>query len=134
MVMVMVGVDVGVMVMVVVGVEVGVMVGVEVEVEVGVVVVVGVALKEEKMKVLVENIEKEGMEGLMGKVVTLFCINYIYTGTLIGINTDCVKLKDPKIVYETGAFSEKDWKDAQSLPHEYFYISRQAIESFGEMK
>jgi len=75
-----------------------------------------------------------GMESLLGKVVTLFCINYIYTGKLVGVNQDCVKLENPKIVYETGEFTDTKWKDAQSLPHKYFYIARQAIESFGEMK
>jgi len=86
------------------------------------------------MKVLVESIENEGLESLLGKVITLFCINYIYTGKLVGVNTDCVKLENPKIVYETGAFTDTNWKDAQALPHTHFYIARQAIESFGEMK
>ena len=86
------------------------------------------------MKVLVEQREGEGLEALLGKEVTFFCINYIYAGKLVGVNTDCVKLQNPKIVYETGAFGDKKWKDAQELPHEFFYIARQAIESFGEMK
>ena len=86
------------------------------------------------MKVLVESIENEGLESLIGKVITLFCINYIYTGKLVGVNTDCVKLENPKIVYETGPFTDTNWKDAQALPHKYFYVARQAIESFGEMK
>ena len=86
------------------------------------------------MKVLVETKESEGLEGLIGEVVTIFCTNYIYTGKLVGVNTDCVKLENPKIVYETGEFTSKDWKDAQSLPNKFFYVARQAIESFGIMK
>jgi hypothetical protein len=86
------------------------------------------------MKVLVEHTENEGLESLMGKVITLFCINYIYTGKLVGVNDTCVKLEDPKIVYETGSFNETNWKDAQLLPHKYFYVARQAVESFGELK
>ena len=86
------------------------------------------------MKVIVETKESEGLELLIGEVVTIFCINYIYTGKLIGVNTDCIKLENPKIVYETGEFESKDWKDAQSLPNKYFYIAKQAIESFGIMK
>ena len=86
------------------------------------------------MKVLVETKEGEGLESLLGQEVTFFCINYIYAGKLIGVNTDCVKLENPKIVYETGAFSDSNWKDAQKLPHKYFYIARQAVESFGIMK
>ena len=86
------------------------------------------------MKVLVETLENEGLESLMGKVITLFCINYIYTGKLVGVNETCVKLENPKIVYETGEFTSKDWKDAQALPHKYYYVMKSAVESFGEMK
>jgi len=86
------------------------------------------------MKVLIETKENEGLESLLGQEVTFFCINYIYVGKLVGINADCIKLENPKIVYETGSFKESYWKDAQLLPHKYFYISRQSIESFGIMK
>lgn len=86
------------------------------------------------MKVIVETKEGEGLENLIGKEVTFFCCNYIYAGKLVGVNEKCVKLENPKIVYETGAFKEKEWKDAQKLPHQYFYIQLSAVESFGEMK
>jgi hypothetical protein len=86
------------------------------------------------MKVLIENQEGEGLEGLMGQEVTFFCMNYIYAGKLVGVNDDCVKIENPKIVYETGSFGEKDWNDAQALPHKYFYIQKSSIESFGECK
>ena len=86
------------------------------------------------MKVIVETKEGEGLESLMGMQVTLFCINYIYTGKLVGVNQTCVKLENPKIVYETGSFDTKEWKDAQSLPHKCFYVQILAIESFGECK
>ena len=85
------------------------------------------------MKVLVETKDGEGLETLMGQRITLFCINYIYTGKLVGVNVTCVKLSDPAIVYETGAFSDKAWKDAQTLPHD-LYISTTAIEAFGVVK
>lgn len=85
------------------------------------------------MKKLVE-VEKSGIESLMGKVITLFCCRYIYTGKLVGVSDDCVELQDPSIVYETGAFDKKEWADAQRLPHKTFFVARQAIESFGLMK
>lgn len=85
------------------------------------------------MKVLVEEREGEGLEALLGKNVTLFCGVYIYTGKLVGVNDDCVKLDDARIVYETGPLTSKDWKDAQSLPAAW-YVQRQAIESFGILK
>lgn len=65
--------------------------------------------------------------------VTFWCINYIYTGTVVEITDQYICLRDAAVVYETGAFSDKAWKDAQSLPHE-FYIMRDAIEGFGIVK
>ena len=85
------------------------------------------------MKVLVETKDGEGLEALMGQRITLFCMNYIYTGKLVGVNTDCIKLADAKIVYETGPFDAKDWKDAQSLPGDW-YVRTASIESFGLLK
>ena len=85
------------------------------------------------MKVLIETKDGEGLEALMGQRITLFCMNYIYTGKLVGVNVTCIKLSDPAIVYETGAFSDKAWKDAQTLPND-LYISTAAIEAFGVVK
>ena len=85
------------------------------------------------MKVLVNEVENEGLFALMGKRVTLFCGVYIYTGKLVGVNDTCVKLEDAGIVYETGPFSDRKWKDCQTLPKEW-YVTTQSIESFGELK
>jgi len=74
-----------------------------------------------------------GMESLIGKTVTIFCANYVYTGKLLKVSADCVRLASPKIVYETGAFNDKQWKDAQDLPGDWF-VSRGLIESFGILK
>ena len=57
------------------------------------------------MKKLVEQVDGEGLEGLLGEEVLLLCANYFYTGKLTGVNKTCVLLTDPSIVYETG-----DWK------------------------
>ena len=81
----------------------------------------------------VEETNETAWEELMGETITIFCLTYIYTGKLTGINGDCVLLEDPKIVYETGAFSTKDWKDAQALPNSLF-IHFNCIESFGIVK
>jgi len=85
------------------------------------------------VKVLVNEVENEGLVALMGKRVTLFCGVYIYTGKLVGVNDTCVKLEDAGIVYETGPFSDRKWKDCQTLPKEW-YVTTQSIESFGELK
>ncbi len=82
----------------------------------------------------VVEVSKEGLESLLGKKVTLFCANYFYTGTLIGVNSTCVKLKDPSIIYETGSFENKEYQDIQSLRTQYWYVQLNAIESFGILK
>jgi hypothetical protein len=86
------------------------------------------------MKKIIETDESAGLELLLGEVVTLFCANYFYTGKLIGVNDTFVVLGEPSIVYETGPFTEKDWKDAQRLPKDEWNVMIQAIESFGVMK
>lgn len=87
------------------------------------------------MKVLktVEEVQGEGLEGLLGQRVTFFCAAYIYTGELVGVNATCVKLYDAAIVYETGDLTEKAWKDAQKLPDDW-YVQLSAVESFGVLK
>lgn len=82
------------------------------------------------MKILVET-STEGLESLLGSKVTLFCANYFYTGKLVGVNKSDVKLEDPAIVYETGEFTAKEYKDEQKLGVKYWYVRRAAIESFG---
>lgn len=86
------------------------------------------------MKVVVKECEGEGLESFLGKNVTLFCGVYIYTGKMVGINQTVIKLEGAKIVYETGAFDQPNWKDAQALPKTAWYVTVQSIESFGELK
>ena len=80
-----------------------------------------------------EEIEGEGLEGLLGERVTLYCINYIYAGTLTGVNKTFVKLKDAEIVYETGSHGDKDYSEVGKMPDDW-YVKRSAIESFGKFK
>jgi len=85
------------------------------------------------MRKIVQEVTGEGLDKLLGDRVTLFCMNYIYTGKLIGVNDSCVLLENAAIVYETGPFTDSRWKDAQPLPHDW-YVQRCAIESFGVLK
>ena len=86
-----------------------------------------------KCAIQVTEVEKEGFLALLGETITCFCAVYIYTGKLVGVNDYCIKLENPKIVYETGAFTDTSWKDAQALPHE-LYLQLGMIESFGVVK
>jgi hypothetical protein len=86
-----------------------------------------------KKLVSVTEVEGEGLMGLMGERVTLYCLNYIYTGKLVRVNDSFVKLEDAHVVYETGPYTDKEWKDAQKLPHDW-YVQVSAVESFGRLK
>ena len=91
-------------------------------------------LKEQKVvSQTIEEDDNEGLISLIGENVTFFCAIYIYTGKLVGVNKTCVKLENPKIVYETGSFDTKSWKDAQALPNE-FYLQIAMIEGYGIVK
>ena len=85
------------------------------------------------MKKLIQEVECEGLDKLIGERITLFCTRYIYTGKLIGVNEKDILLTDAGIVYETGAFDKRGWQDMQKLPHD-FYICIQSIESYGLLK
>ena len=85
------------------------------------------------MKKLVEEVQGEGLEKLMGERVTLFCCRYIYTGKLVGVNDTCVLLSEGGIVYETGGFDTSDWSDYQAVPGDW-YVQKDSIESFGLLK
>jgi hypothetical protein len=84
------------------------------------------------MKRLIEEVSDEGLEGLLGKRVTLYCLNYIYEGKLVGVNHEDVKLDDAGIVYETGELNAKTWKDRQPLASA-LYVRTSAIESYTVM-
>lgn len=88
--------------------------------------------KEKHMKRLVEEVQGEGLESLLGERVTLLCINYFYTGKLVGVNETCVLLENPAIVYETGEWTDGKYRDEQALPGT-LYVQTAAIESFGAL-
>ena len=86
-----------------------------------------------KQLVQVMEVEGEGLEGLMGQNVTFWCMNYIYTGKLVGVNDNFVKLENAKVVYETGPLTTSTWQDAQSLPHAC-YVMLSSVEAFMVLK
>ena len=80
----------------------------------------------------VVEVKEEGLLALIGKNVEVFCGVYIYAGKLVGVNDTCIKLANPHLVYETGAFIDKKYKDAQHMGREFHYVSMGLMESFGE--
>lgn len=81
-------------------------------------------------KVEVIEVENEGLISLLGQQVEIRCNVYIYAGILVGVNTTCIKLDKFAVVYETGAFSDAKYKDAQVVGDGQ-YVMMGLIESFG---
>lgn len=73
------------------------------------------------------------LQTLLGKKVTLFCLNYIYTGELTSVNDVYVVLKDAKLVFETGSFSDRNWSNAEAFPKPVHVMLR-CVEAFMEFK
>lgn len=77
--------------------------------------------------------EEVGLASYVGQRLTLFCLNYIYTGKVIAVTDESVVLDDASIVYETGALTDSNWKDAQKLPRRW-NVKVSCVESFGILK
>jgi hypothetical protein len=86
-----------------------------------------------KKLVQVQEVEDEGLIALLGEQVILLCMNYFYAGKLVGVNDKDVMLEDGGIVYETGEFSNKSWKDFQKIPGT-LYVRTTAIEAYAKGK
>ncbi len=83
-----------------------------------------------KKLVTVQELDDQGLEALLGQQVTFFCLGYIYHGKLTGVNTTDVVIENAYIVYETGAFTDSGFKDAQLLAKEW-RLRTATIESYG---
>ena len=88
------------------------------------------------MKVKPETIQtievpNEGLISLLNQNVLVFCMNYFYFGKLVGVNDTCIKIEKCYIIYETGSFNDKTFKDKQFISEEW-YLQTATIESFGK--
>lgn len=87
------------------------------------------------VKQIVVDDDKEGFNALLGKRITVFCAAYIYCGDLVGVNSDCIKLANAGIVYDTGDFKTAKWQDYQPFPSPGgWYVQKSSIEGFGLLK
>lgn len=73
-----------------------------------------------------------GLHRLVGRQVAVWCMNYIYAGTLVEVRESVAVLDDAKVVYQTGPLKGDSWEDAQDLPSQWA-VCLSAIESFGQM-
>ena len=87
-----------------------------------------------KMKRIIEETENQGLESLLGERVLLMTAGYFYEGELVGVNNTCVELKDAHVVYETGEWSDKEYKDIQKLHNDTWFVQMGLLESFGRSK
>jgi len=83
------------------------------------------------MKKLIEQVEGEGLESLLGEMVEIWCECYIYHGKLIGVNDNDILLDNASIIYETGPLNEAGYKDIQTFGLKQRYIRVSKIESYG---
>jgi hypothetical protein len=83
-----------------------------------------------KKIVNVTEVSGEGLESLLGEQVILLCANYFYAGMLEGVNVEFVKLQEPRLVYETGIWTDRQWKDAQPMGVDSLYVRTAFIESY----
>lgn len=60
--------------------------------------------------------EPGGWEAAHGKRILVHATNYNYSGILSGVNSICVELTDASVVFETGPYTDKKFKDAQKTP------------------
>ena len=90
-------------------------------------------LEEINVKRIIETKNDGGFDAMLGEKIVLMCGVYIYTGMLVGVNEDHLELKDPLLVYETGAWNEEVWGDAQPLLSPW-RVMIQSIESWGAAK
>ena len=86
-----------------------------------------------KSLVKVEEIENEGLISFLGNKITVWCIDYIRTGKLVGVNDQFIKLEQAAIIYETGELKAKSYKDLQETGKD-MYVMIHAITHFEESK
>ena len=76
---------------------------------------------------------EQKLQALVGKWVLVMGVNYFYWGVLVQIDEHFIVLKDPFIVYETGAWDAKKFQDAQSMGVPEVWVNRGAVESISQI-
>lgn len=77
-------------------------------------------------KIIEDQTTGDDLNELLGETVMVWCMNYIYSGTLTGVSDTTLLLNPASVVYETGPF-DGNLKDAQKLRNPA-YISRASVE------
>lgn len=72
---------------------------------------------------------RQHLAHMVGKSVYCCCTGYAYAGVLETIGARSITIRDPSIVYETGAWTSSKWHDAQRLPTARAVVMVSQIES-----
>jgi hypothetical protein len=67
----------------------------------------------------------------VGERVVVFGANYIYEGNLEAVGKNTLTLAKPRIVYETGKYTDEEYKDVQALMGPYQTLWKSGLESIG---
>ena len=80
----------------------------------------------------VVEVENEGFFALLGKNVEVHTPNFIFAGKLEGVNDKFIKISNAHTVFDTGAYTNKNYSDAQKRQQDVWYIMLGSIIAFGE--
>lgn len=83
------------------------------------------------MKKLVVEDDTEGLMALLGEPIMILCMGYFYWGRLTGVNDTCVKLEDPRIVFDAGDWTKNGYDAFEKMSTDCWYVCHTQIESFG---
>ena len=76
---------------------------------------------------------RQHLAHMVGKNVYVCCTGYAYSGVLETIGARSITIREPSIVYETGAWTATKWHDAQRLPTARAVVMVGQIESIFEV-
>jgi len=89
--------------------------------------------KGNNMKKIVEEVQGEGLESLLGENVEVLCFKYIYHGKLSGVNEKDILITDASIIFDTGPYDKEGYADIEKLNRDV-YVRIDSIESYSLAK
>ncbi len=76
---------------------------------------------------------RQHLAHMVGRDVYVCCTGYAYAGVLETVGVRSITIRDPSIVYETGAWTSTKWHDAQRLPTARAVVMLAQVESVFEV-
>lgn len=76
---------------------------------------------------------KQHLQHMLNREIYVCCTGYAYAGVLETAGARSITIRAPSIVYETGPWDEKVWRDAQRLPTARAVVMLSQVESIFEV-